>query len=350
MNICSRLRAYLAWKWKVTKITFFSMFYNAHFSSDYVFDTLIQPAFWFVDHFTAVLGPIFVFMVVFLTSTAVFIAYWIGLPYYLEHKNICFVWGLIVFGHYLLINVIFHFLMALTISPGVPPSDRILQEVTSICKKCIAPKPPRTHHCSVCNNCMLKMDHHCPWLNNCIGHYNHRHFFLYMTFMVIGCAFLMSFGFEVFYEEFIEHWGIAGGEQVKMNLTEKYPDQNFGVFNRRSLVFYETFMTSACFVTLGALTLWHARLIHAGQTSIEAHINKSETKRMAELGKSYRNPYNFGPWFNWYLFLGLVDGRGWGSVFFPSAHKPVGEGLSWNSVYSCNINWTYGELQLSKLS
>jgi palmitoyltransferase len=67
MNICSRLRAYLAWKWKVAKITFFSMFYNSHFSSDYVFDTLIQPAFWFVDHFTAVLGPIFVFMVVFLT-------------------------------------------------------------------------------------------------------------------------------------------------------------------------------------------------------------------------------------------------------------------------------------------
>lgn len=350
MNICSRLRAYLAWKWKVAKITFFSMFYNSHFSSDYVFDTLIQPAFWFVDHFTAVLGPIFVFMVVFLTSTAVFIAYWIGLPYYLQHKNIYFVWGLILFGHYLLINVIFHFLMALTTSPGVPPTDRILQEVTSICKKCIAPKPPRTHHCSVCNTCMLKMDHHCPWLNNCIGHYNHRHFFQYMTFMVIGCAFLMTFGFEIFYEEFIEHWGITSSEEVKANLAEKYPDENLGVFTRRSLVFYETFMTSACFVTLGALTLWHARLIQAGQTSIEAHINKSETKRMAELGKSYRNPYNFGPWFNWYLFLGLVNGRGWLSVFFPSTHKPVGEGLSWNTVYSCSINWTYGELQLSKLS
>jgi len=268
MNIYSRLREYLAWKWKVAKISFFSMFYNDHFSSDYVFDTLIQPAFWFVDHFTAVLGPIFVFMVIFLTASAVFIAYWIGLPYYLEHKNIYFVSGLIIIGHYLLINVTFHFIMALTISPGVPPTDRILQEVTSICKKCIAPKPPRAHHCSVCNSCMLKMDHHCPWLNNCIGHFNHRHFFLYMSFMVVGCAFLMTFGFEVFYEEFVETWG-KEGTGVDGNLTDKYPDGGLGVFSRRSLVFYETFLTSACFITLGGLTLWHARLIHAGQTSIE---------------------------------------------------------------------------------
>lgn len=30
-----------------------------------------------------------------------------------------------------------------------------------ICKKCDYPKPPRTHHCSVCKKCILKMDHHC---------------------------------------------------------------------------------------------------------------------------------------------------------------------------------------------
>ncbi len=38
-------------------------------------------------------------------------------------------------------------------------------------------------------------------LNNCVGHRNHRHFFLYMVFMVVGCLFLMVFGFEIAWQE-----------------------------------------------------------------------------------------------------------------------------------------------------
>lgn len=63
------------------------------------------------------------------------------------------------------------------------------------------------------------------------------------------------------------------------------------------------------FIALGALSTWHSKLIGKGETSIEANINKAETVRLAELGRVYVNPYNFGKNKNWKIFLGLVQGR-----------------------------------------
>ena len=67
MSFISRIKSYTRWKWKILRLTFLSLFYNEHFSADYAFDTLMQPAFWFVDQFTAVLGPAFVSLVIVLT-------------------------------------------------------------------------------------------------------------------------------------------------------------------------------------------------------------------------------------------------------------------------------------------
>lgn len=62
-------------------------------------------------------------------------------------------------------------------------------------------------------------------------------------------------------------------------------------------------------IALGLLTIWHGKLIYYGESSIEAHINASETKRLAAKGKKFRNPYDFGAKKNFQLFLGLVNGR-----------------------------------------
>ncbi len=212
----------------------------------------------------------------------------------------------------------------------------------SICKKCIAPKPPRTHHCSVCNHCVLKMDHHCPWLNNCVGHLNHRHFFLYMVHMILGCLFIMIFGFEIMYSEVFA--SNETEEYSKMNAT-KYelgglsPTIYQELFGVKTLIWFECILTSGCFLVLGGLSYWHGRLIGKGETSIEQHINQSERKRLKKEGKVYKNPYDFGKWHNWCLFLGVVDGRGWWSVILPSTHKPRGDGMEWDSIYSCDVRW-----------
>ena len=44
----------------------------------------------------------------------------------------------------------------------------------SYCRRCRHFRPPRAHHCSVCNRCIAHLDHHCPWVNNCIGRNNYR--------------------------------------------------------------------------------------------------------------------------------------------------------------------------------
>lgn len=62
-------------------------------------------------------------------------------------------------------------------------------------------------------------------------------------------------------------------------------------------------------IALGLLTVWHCKLIKRGETSIEAHINVSETKRLAKTGTTFINPYDFGAKRNFQLFLGLTHGR-----------------------------------------
>lgn len=38
------------------------------------------------------------------------------------------------------------------------------------------------------------------WLNNCVGYANHRYFFMYMLFTVVGSLFIILFGLGIAYE------------------------------------------------------------------------------------------------------------------------------------------------------
>ena len=53
----------------------------------------------------------------------------------------------------------------------------------SLCIKCQSYRPPKAHHCRVCNRCVQKMDHHCPWIGNCVGEHNLKLFCQFLFYL-----------------------------------------------------------------------------------------------------------------------------------------------------------------------
>ena len=65
------------------------------------------------------------------------------------------------------------------------------------CHRCGCYKPPRAHHDSVTNRCIVKMDHYCPWTNNAIGVKNHKFFILFILYTFLLCSYALVILFSL---------------------------------------------------------------------------------------------------------------------------------------------------------
>ncbi|XP_035256037.1 palmitoyltransferase ZDHHC16A isoform X1 [Anguilla anguilla] len=331
-----------------------SLCYNSLTNSELVMDCLFEPVFWLVDLLTRWFGVVFVCLVVVLTSSILMIAYFALLPLVLRTYSPIWIAWHICYGHWNLVMIVFHYYKATKTPPGYPPQRKFDVPSVSVCKKCIIPKPARTHHCGICNTCILKMDHHCPWLNNCVGHFNHRYFFSFCLSMTLGCVYCSISGRNLFVDAYnaVEHWKSLDVEKQGVPVTgvglligilppgsvtgQSYYQTSPPPYTFRDKMFHKSViymwvLTSTVALALGGLTLWHAVLISRGETSIERHINSKETNRLQKRGRVFRNPFSHGRLNNWKLFFGVEKRSHWLTrVLLPSSHAPYGDGLTWD--------------------
>lgn len=61
------------------------------------------------------------------------------------------------------------------------------------CKSCQIWRPPRCHHCRICDFCVEGHDHHCVWLNQCVGKRNYRFFFAFVGWSAFMALVLIAF-------------------------------------------------------------------------------------------------------------------------------------------------------------
>ncbi|XP_036294647.1 palmitoyltransferase ZDHHC16 isoform X2 [Pipistrellus kuhlii] len=296
---CPPLLRGLVQRWRYGKVCLRSLLYNSFGGSDTAVDAAFEPIYWLVDNVIRWCGVVFVVLVIVLTSSIVAIAYLCVLPLILRTYSVPRLCWHFFYSHWNLILIVFHYYQAITTPPGYPPQGRNDIATVSICKKCIYPKPARTHHCSVCN----------------------------------------SYGsWDLFREAYaaIERMKQLDKNKLQAVANQTYhqtPPPTFSFRERmthKSLV-YLWFLCSSVALALGALTLWHAVLISRGETSIERHINRKERRRLEAKGRVFRNHYNYGCLDNWKLFLGVDTGRHWLTrVLLPSSHRPHGNGIIWD--------------------
>lgn len=143
-----------------------------------------------------------------------------------------------------------------------------------MCGLCNAPKPPRTHHCSTCQRCFLKMDHHCVWLDNCVGFGNYKFFFCLLFWATFMCGFVFGATLEVLIQQLV-YDSLEGVSVVWLILT---------------------FFSFALGLSTLMLLCYHSYLISKGMTTIEhMEINedrqdfkRKERIRMRQLEKEMR--------------------------------------------------------------
>ncbi|KIK54035.1 hypothetical protein GYMLUDRAFT_177969 [Collybiopsis luxurians FD-317 M1] len=203
------------------------------------------------------------------------------------------------------------------LTEGVRWSSRpnITKAAVTKCRKCGGQKPERTHHCRICNRCVLKYDHHCPVrINQCVGIYNERHFVLFMAYLCISTFCFCMTG----YLQFIDALGL----NFK---PDPWP------YHVPILVYILEFILSGVLcLAVGIMLSFHLWTVSHGETSVESQDNEVYGRIAKNRGEAFVNCYDIGRLKNLQLFFNVGPG-GYPlyTLLFPFRVLPYTDGRSW---------------------
>lgn len=132
----------------------------------------------------------------------------------------------------------------------IPIANRAFEGGPRFCLKCSVIKPDRSHHCSVCSQCVLKFDHHCPWVNTCINFRNYKFFVLFLGYGFYLCVFVF-FSILPYFVEFWKRNDITGS--------------GIGKFH----VLFLFFLSGMFGISLGCLFFYHLYLTCKNKSTLE---------------------------------------------------------------------------------